>query len=107
MTVDWRRRIVEPDHAALSIVRQCELLSISRSGFYYEPSGESAETLALMRLIDEAYLRFPYYGSRQIARHLHAIFRQGWCKHRRDGPPVTDASHPPRGALGNPGRWPS
>jgi len=73
MTVDWRRRIVEPDHAALSIVRQCELLSISWSGFYYEQSGESAETLALMRLIDEAYLRFPYYGSRQMARHLRRL----------------------------------
>jgi len=39
MTVDRRRRTVEPDHAVLSIVRQCDLLSISRSGFYYEPRG--------------------------------------------------------------------
>jgi len=56
MTVDRRRGIVAPDHPTLSIVRQCELLSISRSGFYFEPTGESAETLALMRLIDEASL---------------------------------------------------
>jgi putative transposase len=80
MTVDRRRRTVEPDHAVLSIVRQCDLLSISRSGFYYEPRGESAENLALMRLIDEAYLHFPYYGSRQMARHLrrlrHAVGRR-------------------------------
>jgi putative transposase len=74
MTVERRRRIVEPDHATLSIVRQCELLSISRSGFYYEPTGGSAETLALMRLIDEAYLQFPYYGSRQMARHLSRLW---------------------------------
>ena len=71
---------MEPDHAVLSIVRQCDLLSISRSGFYYEPRGESAENLALMRLIDEAYLHFPYYGSRQMARHLrrlrHAVGRR-------------------------------
>lgn len=80
MTVERRRRIVQPDHATLSIVRQCELLSISRSGFYYEPTGESAETLALMRLIDEAYLQFPYYGSRQMARHL---FRLGHPVGRR------------------------
>ena len=73
MTVEWRRRIVQADHATLSIVRQCELLSISRSGFYYELTGESAETLALMRLIDEAYLLFPYYGSRQMARHLSRL----------------------------------
>jgi len=80
MTVDRRRRTVEPDHAVLSIVRQCDLLSISRSGFYYEPRRESAENLALMRLIDEAYLHFPYYGSRQMARHLrrlrHAVGRR-------------------------------
>jgi putative transposase len=72
--------MVEPDHAVLSIVRQCNLLSISRSGFYYEPRGESTENLALMRLIDEAYLHFPYYGSRQMARHLrrlgHAVGRR-------------------------------
>ena len=35
--------------------------------------GESAENLALMRLIDEAYLHFPYYGSRQMARHLRRL----------------------------------
>jgi len=73
MTVDRRRQMVEPDHPVLSIVRQCGLLSISRSGFYYEPTAESAETLALMRQIDEAYMLFPYYGSRQMARHLRRL----------------------------------
>ena len=37
---------------------------------YYRPVGESAETLALMRRIDELYLRYPFYGSRQMVRHL-------------------------------------
>jgi putative transposase len=46
--------MIEPDHGQLSIVRQCAPLSISRSGFYYEPTGETAQTLALMRSIDEA-----------------------------------------------------
>ena len=73
MTVERRRRIVQPDCATLSIIRQCELLSISRSGFYYGPTGEKAEALALMRLIDEAYLLFPYYGLRQMARHLSCL----------------------------------
>ena len=62
--------MVQADHASLSVVRQCALLSISRSGFYYEPIGEDAETLVLMRAIDEAYLKFPYYGTRQMLRHL-------------------------------------
>jgi putative transposase len=65
MSVERRRQMVQADHASLSIVRQCALLSISRSGFYYEPAGEDAATLALMRAIDETYLKFPFYGSRR------------------------------------------
>ena len=45
--------MVEEDHPGLSIVRQCELLSIARSSFYRTPCGESAMNLTLMRLIDE------------------------------------------------------
>ena len=54
----------------LSLTRQGTLLGISRSSLYYEPQGESAENLALMRCIDELYLKYPFYGSRQMARHL-------------------------------------
>ena len=57
-------------HPALSLSRQCRLLSIGRSSLYYEPKGESAETLALMRRIDELFLKYPFYGSRQMVRHL-------------------------------------
>jgi hypothetical protein len=45
--------MIEPDHPRLSIVRQCELASISRSSFYRLPTAESEATLRLMRLIDE------------------------------------------------------
>ena len=45
--------MIDPGHPRLSIVRQCELASISRSSFYREPAAESEETLRLMRLIDE------------------------------------------------------
>ena len=62
--------MIEPEHPSLSVVRQCELVSISRSGFYYQPVGETAENLALMRLIDAQFLETPWYGSRQMARHL-------------------------------------
>ena len=37
---------------------------MNRSTLYYEPQGHSAETLALMRRIDQLYLSFPFYGSR-------------------------------------------
>jgi putative transposase len=70
MSVEHRRQMIEPKHPSLSVVRQCELVSISRSSFYYQPAGETAEDLGLMRLIDAQFLETPWYGSRQMARHL-------------------------------------
>lgn len=64
----------ESSNTQLSLKTQCQLLSISRSGWYYDPKGESPLTLKLMRLIDEQFLATPYYGSRQMARWLR---RQG------------------------------
>lgn len=49
----------------LSMTRQCELLSIHRSGLYYCPCEESEENLFLMRLLDEQYLETPFYGIRK------------------------------------------
>ena len=72
--------MVEPGHCELSIVRQCALLNISRSSFYYEASGENPFNLLLMRLIDEQFLETPYYGSRQMARYLR---RRGYCVGRK------------------------
>ena len=54
----------------LSLSRQCGLLGVSRSSQYYAPKGESAANLALMRRMDELHLAHPFYGSRQMARHL-------------------------------------
>jgi putative transposase len=48
----------------LAISRQCELLGLARSSWYYDPAdGETSENQALMRLIDEIYLEYPFYGS--------------------------------------------
>ena len=57
---------MEPGHPEISLRRQCELLGVNRSGLYYEPVGESAENLMLMRLIDEEYTRHPFFGSRRL-----------------------------------------
>ena len=65
-----RKRMIRRDHPDLSLSRQCEVLSISRSSFYYAPKGESAGNLALMRRIDELFLKYPFYGSRQVVRQL-------------------------------------
>src|SRR4051794_40132986 len=56
--------LVDPGHPASSVRRQCELLGLSRSSLYYEPGGEVAEDLRLMRLIVEQYTARPFCGSR-------------------------------------------
>ena len=71
--------MIEPDHPRLSIVKQCELLSVARSTYYYQPSGESELNLELMRLIDKQYIETPFYGPRQMTRHLR---REGYAVSR-------------------------
>jgi putative transposase len=66
--------LIDEDHSRLSVRRQCELVGLARSSWYYEPARESAENLALMRRIDEQYLRTPFYGSRRMTIWLQ---RQG------------------------------
>ena len=67
--------LINPDHVDISITRQCQLLGVSRSSYYYKANGESEENLRYMRLIDEQYLRTPFFGYRQMTRWLH---RQGY-----------------------------
>jgi putative transposase len=75
-----RKEMVEPDHPRLSIRRQCNLLQISRSSWYYEEADESPLNLKLMQLIDEQFLETPYYGARQMARYLR---REGYWVNRK------------------------
>ena len=65
-----RKAMIARDHPGLSLSRQCQVLAISRSSFYYAPKGESADNLALMRRIDELFMKHPFYGSRQMVRQL-------------------------------------
>jgi len=74
MSHDRRAALIETDHPGLSVSRQCELVAIGRSSFYYAAKGEDAVNLALMRLIDAQFLATPFYGARQMARNLR---RQG------------------------------
>ena len=62
--------MIDQEGERLSVTRQCQLVGLNRSTLYYRPMGESAETLALMRRIDALYLKYPFYGSRQMMRHL-------------------------------------
>ena len=82
-TLPEKRSWIEVGDAHLSVRRQCELLGLHRSNLYYEPVPESAENLALMRLIDEEYLRHPFLGSRRMELYLekvgHVISRKKVC----------------------------
>jgi putative transposase len=73
-SVELKRSLVELGHPQLRVSRQCELLGLARSSFYYEPARETPENLELMRLIDEHYTACPFYGSRRWTAWLH---RQG------------------------------
>ena len=64
------RTLMEPEHPVLSLRRQCELIGLNRSSWYYAPASESAENLRLMRLIDEQYTQTPFYGWPRMTAHL-------------------------------------
>ena len=62
MTLEQKRKAVEPDHKKISIYRQCELLGLNRSSLYYKASGETPYNEQVMRLLDEQYIETPFYG---------------------------------------------
>ena len=74
MSWERRRKMADRQHPALSTVRQCALLGISRSSVYYRPRATSQEDLAVMKQIDQQYLATPFYGSRRMTVWLQ---RQG------------------------------
>jgi putative transposase len=64
--------MLDREHDALSIRRQCTLLNIARSGVYRPTPANDDDDLALMRRIDELFMRFPFLGSRRLAVMLSA-----------------------------------
>lgn len=75
-SVEQKRRLIEEDHPEVPVTRQCELLGLARSSYYYEPTGESASNLELMRLIDEIYTEHPYFGVRRMTAWLRRLGQQ-------------------------------
>jgi putative transposase len=61
-SVDQKRYLVESEHPEIPIYRQCELLGLPRSSFYYKPAGISEYNLLLMDMIDRKYTQPPFYG---------------------------------------------
>jgi putative transposase len=79
-SIEQKRLLVEPNHPQLSIVRQCELLGLARSSYYYQPAPISEEDLLLMRLLDEQYTRTPFYGKRKM---VVLLAEQGYVVDRK------------------------
>jgi putative transposase len=73
--------LIEPDHPHMSVARQCELVGLARSTYYYHAQEESPENLTLMRLLDQQYTDTPYYGVRRMTAWLRS---QGYTvNHKR------------------------
>lgn len=77
-----RRLLVEADHPTISVRRQCELLGVNRSSYYYQPLTVCSEfDQELMQLIDKEYTEHPFYGSRRMREYLHGLGYQVNRKH--------------------------
>ena len=80
MSRSQRRAMIDREEPKLSLVHQCALLGISRSSLYYLPTEAGAEDLELMALIDQQYLKTPFYGSRRMTawlrNHGHQVNRK-------------------------------
>jgi putative transposase len=72
MSVPDRRALVDRDHRAPSIRRQCQLLGLARSGVYRKLPPANDNDLALLRRIDELFTAWPFLGSRRMAMMLRA-----------------------------------
>jgi putative transposase len=73
MPIERKRPLVEPEHDRLSVARQCELLGMSRTSYYYEPWEWDATALEVMRALDEEYTLHPFKGKRRMCDHLREL----------------------------------
>ncbi len=76
--------MIQPTHPTLSIRKQCEVITLPLSSYYYHPVPENPDNHSLLRIIDEEYLKHPFYGVRQMTQfvnHSHKEF--GPVNHKR------------------------
>ena len=73
LSPEEKKMLIEPANPDIPIYRQCQLLGVSRSSYYYKPAGESQYNLLLMRLIDEQYTKAPFYGVPRMTAYLRSL----------------------------------
>ena len=71
-----KRSLIEPEHSTISIARQCQLLGVARSSWYYQAKDEDPYNHYLMNLIDQQFTETPFYGVRRMTAWLRS---QGEC----------------------------
>ena len=71
MNYDAKRLLIDANDNELSVRKQCALLGLHRSNYYYEPVPIPEEQLVLMNAIDEIYTKHPFYGARRMIVALH------------------------------------
>lgn len=82
MSTASKRLYIEHSHPEISIARQCDLLELPRSSYYKNVASEqeSEENLLFMKIIDEEYTKYPFYGSRKMRDVLR---RRGYIVNRK------------------------
>jgi len=73
LTLDEKRRLILPGDLDFSIERQCDLIELSRSTYYFTPCPESIFNLTAMRVMDKLYTDHPHYGKRSMSINLRNI----------------------------------
>ena len=67
-----KKQLVERDNKTIAVSRQCELLGLSRSSYYYGSSRDDEYNLKLMWFLDEQYTKVRFYGVRRLTAWLRA-----------------------------------
>ena len=73
LTLEEKRKIIEPAHEKLSITKQCEIIGVKRSSYYAEPKGFSSDDYTIMHKIDEVFTEHPYFGTRRMLKTLQEL----------------------------------
>jgi putative transposase len=71
MSTNQKRELITPGHLKMSVKKQCKLIDLQRSNFYFKPQGESVLNLRLMELIDKQFMEHPYYGVERMTNYLN------------------------------------
>ena len=68
--MEARKNMIDSNSTNLSIAKQCDLLILNKSTYYYKQRGLTARDLEIMKVIDEIYTERPYFGARRRSKYL-------------------------------------